>query len=235
METPHGELQSPFVEADRGHGHSQDGAQVTCPTANTPPLAFPVPIPQSGHPPGRAVASVPGKASHPVCFLQVGEEARFSVTSTCPCNFTLHYEVAARGNIVLSGQQPAHVTRQRSRREALEKQIRLTHLSETGELAAGWRSCPSSAMETGTGAPERRGKPDTAKRRACLRVRARVPGETGLRPGWQVASCSGEEVLIVAAGTGAGAGAVGGALHWPTLCCGASASPFSLCPGCHCF
>ncbi|XP_059552320.1 C3 and PZP-like alpha-2-macroglobulin domain-containing protein 8 [Myotis daubentonii] len=63
--------------------------------------------------------------------LQVGEEARFSVTSTCACNLTLHYEVAARGNIVLSGQQPAHVTQQRSRRAALEKPVRLTHLSET--------------------------------------------------------------------------------------------------------
>ncbi|XP_011781286.1 PREDICTED: LOW QUALITY PROTEIN: C3 and PZP-like alpha-2-macroglobulin domain-containing protein 8 [Colobus angolensis palliatus] len=68
--------------------------------------------------------------SHP---LQVGEEADFSVKSTCPCNFTLYYEVAARGNIVLSGQQPAHVTQQRSKRAApaLEKPIRLTHLSET--------------------------------------------------------------------------------------------------------
>nr|XP_027788032.1 C3 and PZP-like alpha-2-macroglobulin domain-containing protein 8 [Marmota flaviventris] len=65
--------------------------------------------------------------------LQVGEEARFSVQSTCPCNFTLYYEVAARGNIVLSGQQPAHITLQRSRRAAPapEKPIRLTHLSET--------------------------------------------------------------------------------------------------------
>ncbi|VTJ73120.1 Hypothetical predicted protein [Marmota monax] len=65
--------------------------------------------------------------------LQIGEEARFSVHSTCPCNFTLYYEVAARGNIVLSGQQPAHITLQRSRRAAPapEKPIRLTHLSET--------------------------------------------------------------------------------------------------------
>ncbi|ELK19137.1 C3 and PZP-like alpha-2-macroglobulin domain-containing protein 8 [Pteropus alecto] len=66
--------------------------------------------------------------SHP---LQVGEEAHFSVKSTCPCNFTLYYEVAARGNIVLSGQQPAHITQQRSRRATPEKPIRLTHLSET--------------------------------------------------------------------------------------------------------
>ncbi|XP_043767013.1 C3 and PZP-like alpha-2-macroglobulin domain-containing protein 8 isoform X2 [Cervus elaphus] len=66
--------------------------------------------------------------SHP---LQVGEDAYFPVKSTCPCNFTLYYEVAARGNIVLSGQQPAHITQQRSKRAALEKPIRLMHLSET--------------------------------------------------------------------------------------------------------
>lgn len=68
------------------------------------------------------------------CLPQVGEDAYFPVKSTCPCNFTLYYEVAARGNIVLSGQQPAHVTQQRSKRAALEKPIRLMHLSETGEL-----------------------------------------------------------------------------------------------------
>ncbi|XP_035141992.3 C3 and PZP-like alpha-2-macroglobulin domain-containing protein 8 isoform X1 [Callithrix jacchus] len=68
--------------------------------------------------------------SHP---LQVGEEAYFSVKSTCPCNFTLYYEVASRGNIVLSGQQPAHIIQQRSKRvtPALKKPFRLTHLSET--------------------------------------------------------------------------------------------------------
>nr|XP_045364133.1 C3 and PZP-like alpha-2-macroglobulin domain-containing protein 8 isoform X1 [Camelus bactrianus] len=63
--------------------------------------------------------------------LQVGEDAHFPVKSTCPCNFTLYYEVAARGNIVLSGQQPAHITQQRSKRAAPEKPIRLMHLSET--------------------------------------------------------------------------------------------------------
>ncbi|VCX41701.1 unnamed protein product, partial [Gulo gulo] len=66
--------------------------------------------------------------THP---LQVGEEAHFPVKSTCPCNFTLYYEVAARGNIVLSGQQPAPVTLQRSRRAAPETPIRVMHLSET--------------------------------------------------------------------------------------------------------
>ncbi|XP_047690649.1 C3 and PZP-like alpha-2-macroglobulin domain-containing protein 8 isoform X3 [Prionailurus viverrinus] len=63
--------------------------------------------------------------------LQVGEEALFPVKSTCPCSFTLYYEVAARGNIVLSGRQPAHLTQRRSRRAAPEKPIRLMHLLET--------------------------------------------------------------------------------------------------------
>lgn len=115
---------------------------MTRPKASTPPLAFPAPLsPQGGCLPGWAVAVVPGcgyqQGQPRLRFPQVGEEARFSVTSTCACNLTLHYEVAARGNIVLSGQQPARVTQQRSRRAALEKPIRLTHLSETGELAAG--------------------------------------------------------------------------------------------------
>lgn len=76
---------------------------------------------------------VPDRALGATCLPQVGEEAHFSVKSTCPCSFTLYYEVAARGNIVLSGQQPAHITQQRSRRATPEKPIRLTHLSETGE------------------------------------------------------------------------------------------------------
>lgn len=33
-----------------------------------------------------------------------------ALKSTCPCNFTLHYEVASRGNIVLSGKEPANTT-----------------------------------------------------------------------------------------------------------------------------
>lgn len=36
--------------------------------------------------------------------------AEVALKSTCPCNFTLHYEVASRGNIILSGQQPANLT-----------------------------------------------------------------------------------------------------------------------------
>ncbi|XP_054835570.1 C3 and PZP-like alpha-2-macroglobulin domain-containing protein 8 [Eublepharis macularius] len=61
------------------------------------------------------------------CYLQlqmldrpflVGEEASIAVKSTCPCNFTLHYEVVSRGNIVLSGLQSRNVTQQRSRSAA---------------------------------------------------------------------------------------------------------------------
>ncbi|XP_029002338.1 C3 and PZP-like alpha-2-macroglobulin domain-containing protein 8 [Betta splendens] len=46
----------------------------------------------------------------PSSALVVGQEAELGLKSTCPCNFTLHYEVASRGNIVLSGKQPANVT-----------------------------------------------------------------------------------------------------------------------------
>ncbi|XP_006818919.1 C3 and PZP-like alpha-2-macroglobulin domain-containing protein 8 [Saccoglossus kowalevskii] len=35
--------------------------------------------------------------------LQIGDTAEISVLSTCPCNFSLHYEVVSRGNIITSG------------------------------------------------------------------------------------------------------------------------------------
>ncbi|NWY45009.1 CPMD8 protein, partial [Sylvia atricapilla] len=65
--------------------------------------------------------------------FQVGEEAWIAVKSTCPCNFTLHFEVASRGNIVLSGLQPSNVTQQRSKRATtpFEKSIDLTHFPGT--------------------------------------------------------------------------------------------------------
>uniref|UniRef100_A0A8C3D5K4 C3 and PZP like alpha-2-macroglobulin domain containing 8 n=1 Tax=Corvus moneduloides TaxID=1196302 RepID=A0A8C3D5K4_CORMO len=65
--------------------------------------------------------------------FQVGEEAWIAVKSTCPCNFTLHYEVASRGNIVLSGLQPSNVTQQRSKRATtpFEKNIDLTRFPGT--------------------------------------------------------------------------------------------------------
>lgn len=67
-------------------------------------------------------------------WLQVGEEAWIAVKSTCPCNFTLHYEVASRGNIVLSGLQPSNVTQQRSKRATtpFERNIDLTRFPGTG-------------------------------------------------------------------------------------------------------
>lgn len=65
---------------------------------------------------------------------QVGEEAWIAVKSTCPCNFTLHYEVASRGNIVLSGLQPSNITQQRSKRATVpfEKNMGITRLPGTG-------------------------------------------------------------------------------------------------------
>ncbi|XP_042198630.1 C3 and PZP-like alpha-2-macroglobulin domain-containing protein 8 [Callorhinchus milii] len=48
--------------------------------------------------------------------FQVGEEAWIALKSTCACDFTLHYELASRGNIVKAGMQAASVTRQRSKR-----------------------------------------------------------------------------------------------------------------------
>ncbi|KAM5193804.1 C3 and PZP-like alpha-2-macroglobulin domain-containing protein 8 [Mantella aurantiaca] len=50
--------------------------------------------------------------------LQVGEDARITLKSTCLCNFTLHYEVASRGNIVLSGMQSSNATLQRTKRSS---------------------------------------------------------------------------------------------------------------------
>ena len=35
--------------------------------------------------------------------MKVGEEAKFKIHSTCPCNLDMYYEVKARGNIVHSG------------------------------------------------------------------------------------------------------------------------------------
>lgn len=40
----------------------------------------------------------------------MGQNAEVALKSTCPCNFTLHYEVTSRGNIVLSGKQLSNTT-----------------------------------------------------------------------------------------------------------------------------
>ncbi|KAJ1085590.1 hypothetical protein NDU88_005720 [Pleurodeles waltl] len=61
--------------------------------------------------------------------LVVGEEAGIALKSTCPCDFTLHFEVASRGNIVQSGWQPGNITQQRSKRATVtfDKNIHITH------------------------------------------------------------------------------------------------------------
>ena len=54
-----------------------------------------------------------------------------ALKSTCPCNFTLHYEVASRGNIVLSGKQPANSTASHRGKRAtitFDKNIHTTNL-----------------------------------------------------------------------------------------------------------
>lgn len=74
---------------------------------------------------------------------QVGEEASIAVKSTCPCNFTLHYEVVSRGNIVLSGLQSGNVTQQRSRRATVSsgRSVHIAHSPGTvfgaGEVVEG--------------------------------------------------------------------------------------------------
>lgn len=134
---------------------------------------------------------MPHRAPHAACLPQVGREAHFPVKSTCPCNFTLYYEVAARGNIVLSGQQPAHITQQRSRRAAAETPIRLMHLSETGEpgrrqvflvlsepLRPGWVPQKGGVSRTHPGGG------------ACLRTEGLCPRQDVTRTRrWAVSSC----------------------------------------------
>ncbi|KAI4828654.1 hypothetical protein KUCAC02_022733 [Chaenocephalus aceratus] len=78
--------------------------------------------------------------------LKVGQEAEVAFKSTCPCNFTLHYEVASRGNIVLSGQQAANLTASHRGKRAtvtFDKNIHTTQLPPSSSGAAG--SSPSQA------------------------------------------------------------------------------------------
>lgn len=85
----------------------------------------------------------------PSAPLKVGQEAEVALKSTCPCNFTLHYEVASRGNIVLSGQQPANSTiSHRGKRATVtfDKNIHTTQLppSASGSSQEEMDSCVSS-------------------------------------------------------------------------------------------
>lgn len=52
--------------------------------------------------------------------MQIGDEARFQVHSSCPCNFTMFYEVMSRGNLVHSGIHFA--SHSRNRRSADDEQ-----------------------------------------------------------------------------------------------------------------
>ncbi|XP_063770568.1 C3 and PZP-like alpha-2-macroglobulin domain-containing protein 8 isoform X2 [Pseudophryne corroboree] len=79
--------------------------------------------------------------------LQVGEDARIALKSTCPCNFTLHYEVASRGNIVLSGQQSSNVTLQRMKRSSSAVTFQ-RDFNETSESEAELSSSDSEVWMT---------------------------------------------------------------------------------------
>ncbi|XP_035593483.1 C3 and PZP-like alpha-2-macroglobulin domain-containing protein 8 isoform X2 [Oncorhynchus keta] len=70
--------------------------------------------------------------------LKIGEEAEVTLKSTCPCNFTLHYEIASRGNIIQSGQQQSNATAQRSKRAAVtfDKNIHTTQQPSGSDPAA---------------------------------------------------------------------------------------------------
>ncbi|XP_044217735.1 C3 and PZP-like alpha-2-macroglobulin domain-containing protein 8 isoform X1 [Thunnus albacares] len=82
----------------------------------------------------------------PSAPLKVGQEAEVALKSTCPCNFTLHYEVASRGNIMLSGQQPANLTASHRGKRAtvtFDKNVHTTHLPPS---ASG--SSPQAEMDS---------------------------------------------------------------------------------------
>ncbi|MFT7798785.1 C3 and PZP-like alpha-2-macroglobulin domain-containing protein 8 [Arapaima gigas] len=68
--------------------------------------------------------------------LQIGQTAEIVLKSTCPCNFTLHYEIASRGNIVQSGKQLPNITRHREKRATVtfDKNIHTT-LPPSGSAA----------------------------------------------------------------------------------------------------
>lgn len=82
------------------------------------------------------------KLTKSVCrFVQVGQEAEVALKSTCPCNFTLHYEVASRGNIVLSGKQQANATATRREKRATVTFDKNTHATQSPPSSSGSVSC----------------------------------------------------------------------------------------------
>ncbi|XP_067086562.1 C3 and PZP-like alpha-2-macroglobulin domain-containing protein 8 [Osmerus mordax] len=70
--------------------------------------------------------------------LKIGQEAELSLMSTCPCNVTLHYEIASRGNIVQSGRQLSNSTAHRGRRATVtfDKDVHTT-LPPSGPSSQG--------------------------------------------------------------------------------------------------
>ncbi|XP_024909513.1 C3 and PZP-like alpha-2-macroglobulin domain-containing protein 8 isoform X2 [Cynoglossus semilaevis] len=85
----------------------------------------------------------------PSTTLKVGQEAEVALKSTCPCNFTLHYEVASRGNIILSGQKPANLTSShRGKRAAVtfDKNIHTTDLPPSDGSSPDSSSSSSSSQ-----------------------------------------------------------------------------------------
>ncbi|XP_033624111.1 C3 and PZP-like alpha-2-macroglobulin domain-containing protein 8 isoform X2 [Asterias rubens] len=59
--------------------------------------------------------------------LKVGDNAIIGVHSTCPCNFTMHYEVMARGNIVTSGLHDAMLRSSSGRNDGSRRRRFSTH------------------------------------------------------------------------------------------------------------
>ncbi|XP_078578004.1 C3 and PZP-like alpha-2-macroglobulin domain-containing protein 8 [Branchiostoma floridae x Branchiostoma japonicum] len=80
------------------------------------------------------------QVQNPPKKVQVGKKAVLTVLSTCPCDFTLHYEVVSRGNIVQSGLHralPDHVI---IRRDAEENPESLEQQDEAaGQENEEWR------------------------------------------------------------------------------------------------
>ncbi|XP_024134100.1 C3 and PZP-like alpha-2-macroglobulin domain-containing protein 8 isoform X2 [Oryzias melastigma] len=74
---------------------------------------------------------------NPSRLLKVGQEAEVALKSTCPCNFTLHYEVASRGNIVLTGKQPANTTVSRREKRATVTFDKNIHATQSPPSASG--------------------------------------------------------------------------------------------------
>ncbi|TRY62333.1 hypothetical protein DNTS_025869, partial [Danionella cerebrum] len=62
----------------------------------------------------------------PTSPLKIGQESVILLKSTCPCNFTLHYEITSRGNIVLSGQRPSLTLREKRATVTFDTNIHAT-------------------------------------------------------------------------------------------------------------